>query len=140
MDDDFFNAGLFVFVDMDIFFVAPDGVLRVGNGALDERVDSVRADLLGFNGAVVVVADRFRLGVLVNLQVLVEVVALVVVEDVIIMLFRLLAVVDEEWLFFVVAMAVVLLIRGAIFFFRLSSRAMTLVAKTKRPVLGAQEK
>ena len=132
MDDDFFNAGLFVFVDMDIFFVAPDGVLRVGNGALDERVDSVRADLLGFNGAVVVVADRFRFGVLVDLQ--------VVVEDVIIMLFRLLAVVDEEWLFFVVAMAVVLLIRGAIFFFRLSSRAMTLVAKTKRPVLGAQEK
>lgn len=121
-----------------VFFVAPDGVLRVGSGALDERVvGNVRADLLGFKGAVVVVADRCRLGVL-----LVDVL-LVVADEVTIMLFRLLAVlvlVEEEWLFFVVAMAVVLLMRGTIFFFWLSSRAMTLVARTKRPVLRAQEK
>lgn len=135
------RAGLLVFVDVDVFFVVPDGVLRVGNGALDERLDNVRADLLGFNGAFVVVADRFLFGVLVNFEVAVVVDVLlllvVVVEDVIIMLFLL---VDEDWLFFVVATAVVLLIRGIIFFLWLSSRPITLVAKIKRPVLGAQEK
>lgn len=100
MDDDFFNAGLFVLVDVDVFFVAPDGVLRVGNGALDERaVGSVRADLLGFKGAVAVVADRCRLGVvLVDLQAAVDVAVdvLVVADDVTIMLLRLLAVLVEE--------------------------------------------